>query len=178
MTLLVHYEQDLRATEQKTTAIADRAHAWMVLRDGDADTAAALVVRAAEKIRGHVALYAAPMLHDAVRFGRADLAVDALGDVAAQLDAPLPLAMRDHAHAAVTGGPAQLLAAAENLAALGARQLAAEALARADGPRHTARIAELVQNELVVVTVSASSVDALTKSALQTRRSHPMEIGQ
>ncbi len=151
---LDHYDRDLRAHELKSTALADRARAWVLLHSSGPDAAARHAVLAAEQIRQHVPLYATPLLHDAVRFGRPDLAVPALQDAAARLDAPLATAMLRHGQAALGADVHELVAVADSFAELDARQLAAEALlcvdATAGAPRHSDAIAALTRDELVV----------------------------
>ncbi|MGY1780591.1 BTAD domain-containing putative transcriptional regulator [Geodermatophilus sp. SYSU D01036] len=151
---LEHYDRDLRASEQKSTALADRARAWLLLRASGPDAAARHAIRAAAQVIRHVPLYAAPLLHDAVRFGRPDDAVAGLQDAAGRLDAPVSTAMAHHGLAALDRDVDRLHAVAREFTRLGARQLAAEALMAADAlapaAGHDDEIAALTMEEIVV----------------------------
>jgi hypothetical protein len=151
---LDHYNRDLRASEQKSTVMADRARAWLLTRSSGPDVAAGQALRAAEDVAEHVPLYTAVLAHDAVRFGRPEPALPLLQVAADKLDAPLATAMLRHGHAALSGDTGRLRGVAGEFVRLGARQLAAEALTRADvlagAPRHSSAIAALTKEELVV----------------------------
>ena len=118
--------------------------------------AVAVALDAADSVIGTVPLFAAPILHDIVRFGRADLVVDKLADVARRLDAPLSSTMAAHAEAAAGRDPNHLVAVADGFAMQGYRQLAAVAYRDADAitgvPRHRARVAQLTAEEIVRAT--------------------------
>lgn len=161
--LIDHYDRDLRASEQKTTALAERAKAWEAMHDVSTAKAVAIALKAADSATGIVALFAAPILHDIVRFGRADLVVDRLAGVARRLDAPLSTTMAAHAEAAADRDPRRLEAVADEFASHGYNQLAAVAYLDADAvtgvPRHRAQVARLTTEELVHTTMPGADDD-------------------
>ncbi|MGY1609966.1 AAA family ATPase, partial [Geodermatophilus sp. SYSU D00700] len=151
---LDHYDRDLRAGEQKSTVMADRARAWLLVRSSGPDAAAREALRVAAEVAEHVPLYTAVLAHDAVRFGRPEAALPLLRGAADALDAPLATAMLGHGHAALGRDAGRLREVAREFARLRARQLAAEALTSADlldgSARHVDEVAALTADEIVV----------------------------
>jgi hypothetical protein len=132
---LDEYDESFRQVENKTSVLADRAHAWLAFQRGDHDEAVAWAERAwaASWERADVALWAAPSAHDLARFGRPELAVDRLRAAAARLDGPFSDALLAHAVALADADVAGLQAAADAFGGCGATGLQAEALLHAAG---------------------------------------------
>ncbi|MFD9464588.1 AAA family ATPase [Streptomyces sp. NPDC060027] len=109
-----------------------KAHAWTRAASGDIDTAVAHLRAEAGKAcdRGQLAV-AAALLHDMVRLGDPEPAVDELAALAARCNSPMVHARAAHASAAANGDPAALSDAAAWFEEAGALLVAAEAATQA-----------------------------------------------
>ncbi|MBX3314072.1 MAG: AAA family ATPase [Actinobacteria bacterium] len=124
-----------------------RGRAAITAAHGDPGRAARIVADAGRDAldAGHVA-FSIPVLHHAVRFGRADLVAAPMSAAVRDPDATLLVLMAEDAAAEREGDPDRLTAVAEDFAAVGAPLMADDALARSltllpsDAP--TARIAD------------------------------------
>lgn len=99
--------RDPRTTGKEALALADRAHDC-----------------------GYTAI-AVLVLHDAVRLGAAGVVLDRLGDLAALVEGPAAPLYLHHARAVAGADAAELHTVADGFAGMGAKMLAAEALAEA-----------------------------------------------
>lgn len=160
----------------------EQARAWVAVSAGDlpgaVDTLRQLVDRLrADGFAGHEVL----ALHDLVRLGRSDLAVDRLAELAGTVDGPLPSLAARHARAAVDGLAPDLLAVAADFAALGLNLFAAEAAAMAvvrlraarSTQVHAARahLADLLERCAIVATPALrTGQPSLTKRERQVAR--------
>lgn len=148
-----HYDADLRAVEQKTTGLADRAASWIAVRRVGPATAIAHARAGIRELRDAAPLFAAMVLHDVVRFGAPALVAAQLDDVACELEAPVVSLMAEHA-AALNGREADRLEdVVRRFVLLGCNQLAAEALIQAGSIRraraYRTRVVRLTERELV-----------------------------
>ncbi len=127
------YEEEFRAREVKSSIFADRAQAWMAWRRGDTGAAVEWIERAwaANWDRAQVAAWAISAVHDLVRFGHPELAVDRLDLAAARLGGPFAAALAAHGRALADGRADGLIAAADQLGLCSAVGLRAEALIQA-----------------------------------------------
>lgn len=150
---LERYEAEFRAREVKSSVFADRAHAWMAWRRGDAATAVEWIERAwsGNWDQAQVAAWAAPAAHDLVRFGQPELAVDRLEAAAARLGGPFATALAAHGRALAEGRAADLIAAADQLGRCSAIGLQAEALIQAAELSEPAAAEGLLQQALTLV---------------------------
>lgn len=108
------------------------ARPWVAAATGDLAGAGQLAAAAAEYARAHhAASFEAFALHDAVRLGAAETAVDRLHELAGVLDSDLVQTFATHARAAADGDPVGIEAVGAVFVALGADLLAAEAYVQA-----------------------------------------------
>lgn len=130
---LGRYDDEHRHHEIRSTALADRAHAWLAHQRGDEDAALDWAEEAwlAARVRNQCNAWAAPALHDVVRFGHPERVVDRLGDVSQALGGPFSAALADHARALADGNAVEVEGAAAALGRCGASGLQAEALIHA-----------------------------------------------
>lgn len=147
-----------RAEAELAIAVADRyydpcmgvlypwiehARCWVRASGGDVDAAARMAHDLAARLHDdgfHAHLVIA--LHDLVRFGHPEQAVDRLGRLVGLVEGPLVNVMADHARAAAEGDGPQLLAVADSFGRLGLNLHGAEAAAFA-----FSRLRELRSNQ-------------------------------
>lgn len=109
-----------------------RCLAWVhVAAHDDAAAASALVAAAEHSLASGELLHAGHALHDLVRIGCAERAVEGLRDIAMRSDGPLLEAFTRHADATISGDPDGLRAVATDLEAAGYDLHAAEVWSQA-----------------------------------------------
>jgi len=112
-----------------------RSLAWVHVADGDLDAAAHHFDEAAEGgLANRELVHAGHALHDLVRIGRPELAIDRLVKLTATTDSRILGVYADHAAAAADGDRARLASAAAAFEALGCELAAAEAWSQASRP--------------------------------------------
>lgn len=108
--------------------LAARARAWIAADAGDLRTAADLAARGATVVAAAGgAIWSALLIHETVRFGHPEHALERIVGATSYGDSALVLAMAGHAVGAVRRDPTALATSADSLAKAGARVLAAEA---------------------------------------------------
>ena len=171
---LDEYDSNFRPVEAKSTTLGDRGRAWQCFDAGDLDGAVGWTDRAwaGSWVHAEVALWAAPVVHDLVRFGRPDAAIDRLDAAHGRLRSPFSAALADHARALAAGDLAAVVDAGDALSRLGATALAAEAFAQAaaltsgsERDQLQARARNLIDNGLLPTPVLRSLLDDLGPAA-------------
>lgn len=125
-------DQPTPAHDPGSRIVIQRAHAWLLAASGDlvaAAEAAAAAGRAA--VAEHHLVWGAFLLHDAVRYGHADLVVADLGPVADLVEGVLVPTLAQHAAGLSAGNASTVEAASRTLERIGALLYAAEAAAHA-----------------------------------------------
>ncbi len=106
----------------------DRTRAWLMACNGDLAGARELLVQVASAARDDAIWnFECGVVHDLVRFGAPEAAVDRLGELEQVVEGPYVRALAAHARAAVAGDVDLYAAAVDGLAALPCYVLAAEA---------------------------------------------------
>jgi DNA-binding CsgD family transcriptional regulator len=111
-------------------ATRERARAWLDAGLGDLAAARARLHEVVTVVqRDCLRTFESALLNDLVRFGRADEAVDRLGQLVQMVDGPLVRAHHSHAVAVATGDPDALCTVIDGYEALDVLHFAAEAAA-------------------------------------------------
>jgi DNA-binding CsgD family transcriptional regulator len=127
-------------------ATRERARAWLLACNGDLAGARDLIRVVAEAAReDHLWNFECGVVHDLVRFGDPESAVDRLGELEHLVEGPYIAALATHARAVVAGDPVLLAESVDRFAALPCLVLGAEAAMelaelhrRASAPRDAA----------------------------------------
>ncbi|MFY1695505.1 MULTISPECIES: LuxR C-terminal-related transcriptional regulator [unclassified Solwaraspora] len=110
----------------------EQARSWVTVAEGDVAGAVGMLRQLAARLRTDgFAGHELTALHDLVRLGRADLAVDRLAELASVVEGPLPGLILRQARGATNGPYGELLRAANGFAENGLYLFAAEAAAMA-----------------------------------------------
>ena len=158
--------------DAKVNLHVELAMAWLSAAAGRREEAAARVVRAGEfALAGGLPLLGALVAHDAVRFGRAELALPLLTTVAAAAPSSVAAVLAQSAAAAVADDPKAVAAAAATLAEAGAPGRAA-ALYRDAARRYRRRSLRAAATEAEAVAQALTphrSVDRIAPPLLAPR---------
>lgn len=103
------------------------SRAYLMAAEGEDDQAVELATLIGTMTMRGAKPFAADALHAVVRFGRPEVVVSHLEELAGECDGPIYPAYATHARGLVDGDPARLQDAAEQFEAVGAQLLAAEA---------------------------------------------------
>ncbi len=141
----------------------EHARCWVLAGSGELDGAVRLARALAERTHADAFhAHEAIALHDLVRLGRPEEAVQRLHRLAAEVDTPLVPVMAAHARAAADRDAAGLLLVAERFAALGTNLLAAEAAAGAFNRMHQTRSTRIVEAARLYATLLEACEGART----------------
>jgi DNA-binding CsgD family transcriptional regulator len=156
--------------QQPTTAVhypwLEQARLWVQASMGDLETAATMARALARRLRDDSFTgYEAIALHDMVRLGRAEHAVDRLTDLVGEADGLTPI-LAAHARAAAARDAAGLLAVAERFARLGLLLFAAEAAAAAFNRLRQTRSSRAADAAFVLSTLLDSCENPRTPALL------------
>lgn len=170
-------EADLRAR-----VYVDRARIWIRALRGDLDGAVALARAAAETAMGAAHMvWAATLLHQAVRLGRGDDVADRLAEVAGQVEGELIPALARHARALTTSDREAMEHVSDTFERMGALVLASEAASqaaaahqRAGDPRHARRWRN--RATLLAARCRGAATPALAARAQLTRREQEVAL--
>ncbi|HLM65484.1 MAG TPA: AAA family ATPase [Acidimicrobiales bacterium] len=113
-----------------SAATRERTHAWLDACRGDLVAARRRLARVAEQARDdEVLIFEAAVRHDIARFGDPEAVVDRLDELAAIVDGPLTPAFATHARGLLERDPKLIASSVDQLEAIDALALAAEAAA-------------------------------------------------
>ncbi len=116
----------------RLTVWIERGRAWSTAAMGDLDAAARIALDGGRiGIAGEHFSWALSCLHDAVRFGRAEVVIDEIRSIDTSHGADYLAALQDHAEAFIAGDTGELLAVGRRFGEFGCLLLMAEAFARA-----------------------------------------------
>ncbi|WP_326555250.1 LuxR C-terminal-related transcriptional regulator [Micromonospora sp. NBC_01813] len=145
----------------------EQARCWVTVAEGDLPGAVDMLRQLAARLRTDgFAGHELAVLHDLVRLGRADLAVDRLAELSDLVEGPLPALILRQARGTTTGPYGELLRAANGFAELGLHLFAAEAAAMAVHRLRVARSSLVGQTNLLLGELLARCADVRTPALL------------